>query len=219
MDTYLDEIEREQLSLAGLIQTSEGFINRSADKQFMTDFFAVGSQLDKVLNKTVNPLTLHKLQYDCEAFTEATVEKLLGKVNTSSEVNVITPVYTPLPIPELFTKVEMVHSFQLPDNIIDSVVANNDNMWIRLEKSVSLYNPKGTSRSTFTPPTNCRRMLRKSADELLFWNGQFAMKRVNKNIKKGSKFRFKTDWLVVLCKMGICLCIIKRKRYSVKYPS
>ncbi|XP_076103695.1 E3 ubiquitin-protein ligase TRIM45-like [Mytilus galloprovincialis] len=190
MDTYLDEIEREQLSLAGVVKTSEDFITRSPDQQFMEDFFAVGSQLDKVLKKAVNPLTLHKLQYDCEAFTEATVEKLLGKVNTSSEVNVIKPVYTPLPIPELFTKVEMVHSFQLQQNIKDIVAASNDNMWILFEDSVRLYNRDGTVRSTYKPPAEGSRMLRKSADELWFWTGHSAQKRVDKKYEEGFKVPF-----------------------------
>ncbi|CAC5399142.1 TRIM56 [Mytilus coruscus] len=220
MDTYLNEIEREQLSLAGLIKTSEDFITRSPDKQFMEDFFTVGSQLDKVLNKTVkNPLTLHKLKYDCEEFTEATVEKLLGKVNTYSEVNVVTPIYTPLPIPELFTKVENVHSFQLPQNITDIVAANSDNMWILLGDSVSLYNRDGIVRSTCASPTKSRRMLRKSSDELWFWTGQSAVKKVNTKYQEGFKVPFQTDWLVVSFKMGIYLCIIKRKKYYVKYPN
>ncbi|CAC5355117.1 EBP [Mytilus coruscus] len=64
IDTYLNEIETEQLSLAGLIKTTGDFINSSSDKQFMNGFFTIGSHLDKVLTKTGRSLTsLNYLKY------------------------------------------------------------------------------------------------------------------------------------------------------------
>lgn len=176
--------------MAGLIKTSEDFVTRSPDKLFMDDFFTVGSHLNKILNKTVNPLTLHELKYECKEFTEATVEKLLGKVNTCSKENVITPVYTQLPIPKLFPKAEKVHSFQLKNKIKDIVAANNDNAWIFDGKSVSLCNHDGIMRSTYAPPIESKRMLRKSADELWFWTGQSAVRRLNTKYEEGFKVSF-----------------------------
>ncbi|XP_063427811.1 E3 ubiquitin-protein ligase TRIM45-like [Mytilus trossulus] len=108
IDTYSNEIEIEQLSLAGLIKTTEDFIARSTDKELMFDAFIIGGRLDKVLNKTLNPLSLHVQKFECKEFTAATVENLFGKIN-ASKVNVVTPLYTQLPIPELFPKVEKVH--------------------------------------------------------------------------------------------------------------
>ncbi|XP_076099449.1 E3 ubiquitin-protein ligase TRIM45-like [Mytilus galloprovincialis] len=190
IDTYSNEIETEQLSLAGLIKTTEDFIASSTDKELMVDAFIIGGRLDKVLNKTLNPLSLHVQKYECKEFTEATVANLLGKINTS-KVNVITPLYTQLPIPELFPKVEKVHSFQLPDCIIkDIVAANNDNVWIFNGNLASLVSRDGILRSAYAPPKGSRRMLRKSADEIWFWTGQSAVKKVNSQFQEGYKVSF-----------------------------
>ncbi|VDI01733.1 Hypothetical predicted protein [Mytilus galloprovincialis] len=77
------------------------------------------------------------------------------------------------------------------DDIIDIVTANNDNTWIFTDNLVSLYNRNGVVRSMFTPPVNSKRMLRKSADELWFWNGQSASKRVSTQFQDGYKVPFK----------------------------
>ncbi|VDI03142.1 Hypothetical predicted protein [Mytilus galloprovincialis] len=212
IDTYLNEIETEQLSLAGLIKTSEDFITKSPDKLFIDDFFTVGSHLNQVLNKTLDPLTLHKLNYECKEFTEATVEKLLGKVNTSSKEDVLTPVYTQLPIPKLFPQTEKVHSFQLKSQIKDVVAANNDNVWIFDGKSASLYNHDGTKRSTYAPPIESKRMLRKSADELWFWTEKSAVRRLNMKYQEGFKVSFQNGSVGCFIQNGNLLVYNKEER-------
>ncbi|XP_063444578.1 E3 ubiquitin-protein ligase TRIM33-like [Mytilus trossulus] len=213
IDTYLNEIETEQLSLAGLIKTSEDFVTRSSDKVFMDDFFTVGSHLDKVLNKTLDPLTLHELNYECKEFTEATVENLLGKVNTSSKEDVLTPAYyTQLPIPKLFPQTEKVHSFQLKNQIKDVVAANNDNAWIFDGKSACLYNHDGTKRSTYAPPNESKRMLRKSADELWFWTGKSAVRRLNMKYQEGFKVSFQNGAVGCFVQNGNLLVYNKEEK-------
>ncbi|CAG2220955.1 TRIM56 [Mytilus edulis] len=196
INTYLNEIETEQLSLTGLIRTTEDFINSSSDKQFMDDFFTIGSHLDKVLNKTGRSLAfLNNMKYESGEFNEAIIKQLFGELNVCARENVITPVYQKLPMPEIFPKVKEEHTFTFSDNIIDIVAANNDNTWIFTNNLVSLYNRNGVVSSTFTPPVNSKRMLRKSADELWFWTGQSAVKRVNTQFQDGYKVPFE-DGLV-----------------------
>ncbi|VDI01732.1 Hypothetical predicted protein [Mytilus galloprovincialis] len=191
IDTYLNEIETEQLSLAGLIKTTEDYINSSADKQFMDDFFTIGSHLDKVLTNTRRSLaSLNNLKFKSGEFNEAIIEQLFGELDNSTRENVITPLYQKLPMPAIFPIAKVEDKFTLSDDIIDIVAANEDNMWIFTNNLVSLYNRSGVVSSTFTPPVNSKRMLRKSADELWFWTGQSAVKRVNTQFQDGYKVPF-----------------------------
>ncbi|VDI56080.1 tripartite motif-containing protein 56 [Mytilus galloprovincialis] len=212
IDTYLNEIETEQLSLAGLTKTTEDFTDRSPDKVLTVDSFVIGGQLDKVLNKTLNPLSLHVFKYECEEFVEATVENLVGKVKASN-INVITPLYTQLPVPELLPKVEKVHSFQFPESIRDIVAGNNDNTWIfNAANSVCLCNQDGTVRSTYAPPKESRRMLRKSADELWFWTGQSAVRNVNSQFQEGYKVSFQNGSVGCFTQNGNLLVYNKEEK-------
>ncbi|CAG2220956.1 unnamed protein product [Mytilus edulis] len=191
IDTYLNEIETEQLSLAGLIRTTEDFINRSSDQQFMDDFFTIGSHLDKVLTNTGKTLaSLNNLKFKSGEFNEAIIEQLFGELDNSTRENVITPLYQKLPMPAIFPKAQVEHTFTLSDYIIDIVPADNDSTWIFTKNLVSLYNRHGLVGSTFTPPVESKRMLRKSADELWFWTGQSAVKRVNTQFQEGYKVQF-----------------------------
>ncbi|CAG2219742.1 unnamed protein product [Mytilus edulis] len=211
IDTYLNEIETEQLSLAGLVKTTEDFITRSSEKQFMEDFYIIGRHLDKVLNKTVNPLNLHELKYKSGEFKKATIEQLFGQINVCAKDNVVTPLYPELPMPE-FLPVKERHSFKFPHKIIDIATANNDNMWIFTENLVSLCNHNGVVQSTYAPIAESKRMLRKSADELWFWTGQSAVKKVKTNHLEGYKVPFKNGLVGCFIRNGNLLVYNKDEK-------
>ncbi|XP_071121770.1 tripartite motif-containing protein 42-like [Mytilus edulis] len=213
IDTYLSEIETEQLSLAGLIRTTEDFINRSSDKQFMDDFFTIGSHLDKVLTNTGRSLaSLNNLKFKSGEFNEAIIEQLFGELDNSTRENVITPLYQKLPMPAIFPKAQVEHTFTLSDNIIDIVAAKNDNTWIFTKNLVSLYNRSGVVSSTFTPPVNSKRMLRKSADELWFWTGQSAAKKVHTQFQDGYKVPFEGGLVGCFIQSGYLLVYNKNEK-------
>ncbi|XP_063433295.1 uncharacterized protein LOC134715179 [Mytilus trossulus] len=216
IDTYLNEIETEQLSLAGLIRTTEDFINRSADQQFMDDFFTIGIHLDKVLTNTGKTLSsLNNLKFKSGEFNEAIIEQLFGELDNSTRENVITPLYQKLPMPAIFpkhAKPKVEHTFTLSDNIIDIVAAKNDNTWIFTKNLVSLYNRSGVVSSTFTPPVNSKRMLRKSAEELWFWTGQSAAKKVYTQFQDGYKVPFEGGLVGCFIQSGNLLVYNKNEK-------
>ncbi|XP_052065195.1 tripartite motif-containing protein 42-like [Mytilus californianus] len=190
INTYLNEIETEQLSLAGLIKTTEGFINSSSDEQFTDGLLTIACHLDKVLNKTGRSFSLNYLKYESGEFNTSTIEQLFGQLNVCAIGNVITPLYQKLPMPAIFPEANKEHTFTLSNKIIDIVAANKYNTWIFTENLVSLYNRNGVVSSTFTPPVESKRMLKKSADELWFWTGQSAAKKVNTQFRDGYKVPF-----------------------------
>ncbi|XP_052084511.1 tripartite motif-containing protein 45-like [Mytilus californianus] len=190
---YLTEIETEQLSLAGLIKTTDDIVNKSPDKKFWREFPAIGKHLDNVLKKPENALKpFHNIRYEWGECNEAKIEELFGKVTSNSIENFIKPVYPSLPIPAISSKTNnlKVFSFELPKNVNGMLPAVNDRIWILTKSVLSTYMYGGKLCSSITLPANINQVFKNSRNELLFWTEQCAMKKSSTNNEECFKVPF-----------------------------
>ena len=196
MELFLDELETEQLSISGLINTTENLMTRYSDKQILNECVKIGKQLDKTLKETETGKTLpplHKLQYEYGELTENKVVEILGKVTTIAEQESLKASFHSLFVPALVQphKVDLVSSFNKTGygEVKGLVSSENDNVWIYTEQSPNLHRVDGTVKSSYVPPKGSQKVLRKSKDEIWFWIGKCAKKGNIKN-KDGYKVSF-----------------------------
>ncbi|XP_076109473.1 uncharacterized protein LOC143078466 [Mytilus galloprovincialis] len=192
LSIYLTEIETEQLSLAGLVKTTDDFVNKSPDKKFWREFPDIGKHLDSVLKKPDNALqSLHNIRYEWGEYNEAMIEEMFGKVTSDSTENVIKPVYPSFSISEILYKANKLSSFKLfKKDVIDMLPAEGDTVLILTEKLLSKYNYEGKVCLRYSPPAKTDRVLKNSRNELLFWGEQCAMKQRGSTYEKCFKISF-----------------------------
>lgn len=192
LSIYLTEIETEQLSLSGLVKTTDDFVNKSPDKKFWREFPDIGKHLDSVLKKPDNALqSLHNIRYEWGEYNEATIEEMFGKVTSDSTENVIKPLYPSFPISEILYKANKLSSFKLfKKDVIDMLPAEGGTVLILTEKLLSKYNYEGKVCSSYSLPAKIDRVLKNSRNELLFWGEQCAMKQRGSTYEKCFKISF-----------------------------
>ncbi|XP_063434514.1 uncharacterized protein LOC134715875 [Mytilus trossulus] len=192
LSIYLTETETEQLSLAGLVKTTDDFVNKSPDKKFWREFPDIGKHLDKVLKKPEKVLrSLHNIRYERGEYNEAKIEELFGKVTSKTLGTVIKPVYPSIALPEILSKANKLSCFKLLNkDVTDMLPAKDGTVLILTETLLYKYNYEGKVCLSYSPPANIDRVLKNTRNELLFWGKQCAMKQRGTTYKECYKVSF-----------------------------
>ena len=195
METYIDELETEKMSMASLNRTAEVIVKHCTNVQILDEFPKIGEQLNKSLqtaDRTMPPFNI--CRYKSGECSEENITNLFGEIICEERSETIKPLFRSLPIPELRRVGEpcKVKTFNKGREINGIIPSYNDNVWILCGNEISLHNINETVKTSYTAPEyqSNLKALRRSGDDIWFWTGQNAVQGNSNGEKIGFEVPF-----------------------------
>ena len=172
LDTYIDQVTTDKLSLVSKLKTSDDIIQNCSDK----DILRMSANLKRKLSESIDDggksIDLCNIEYKSPTLSAKEIITFVGNVNkTNTKVN---PFIRALPIPnlQLVEEFRSVTSFNVS---ADSLVSTADeSVWIlqKSSRSCSLYTKDGNRQKYYDniKLSQNARLLKKPDDAVLLWS-------------------------------------------------
>jgi hypothetical protein len=195
METYIDELETEKMSMASLNRTAEVIVKHCTNVQILDEFPKIGEQLNKSLQtaeKTMPPLKI--CRYKSGEFSEENITDLFGEIICEEGSETIKPLFRSLPVPESRRVGEpcQIKTFKKNDTINGIIPSYNDNSWILCGNEIYLHNINETVKTSYTVPEyqSNSKALERPGDDIWFWTRQNAVQGNSVDEKVGFEVPF-----------------------------
>jgi hypothetical protein len=196
METYIDELETEKMSMASLNRTAEVIVKHCTNVQILDEFPKIGEQLNKSLQTADNKAmpSFNICRYKSDECSEENIAHLFGEIICEQGSETIKPLFRSLPIDELRHVGEpcKIKTFTKERNINGIIPSYNDNAWILCGDEISLQNINETVKTSYTAPEyeSNLKALKRSGDDIWFWTGQNAVQGNSDDEKVGFEVQF-----------------------------
>jgi hypothetical protein len=172
LDTYIDQVTTDKLSLVSKLKTSDDIIQNCSDK----DILRMSANLKRKLSESIDDggksIDLCSIEYKSPTLSAKEIITFVGNVNkTNTKVN---PFIRALPIPNL-QLVEEFRSITSFNVSADSLVSTADeSVWIlqKSSRACSLYTKDGNRQKYYDniKLSQNSRLLKKPDDAVLLWS-------------------------------------------------
>ena len=195
METYIEELETEKMSMASLNRTAEVIVKHCTNVQILDEFPKIGEQLNKSLQAPDRTMpTFNICRYKSGEFSEENITNLFGEIICEEGSETIKPLFRSLPVPELRRVGEpcQIKTFKKKEKIKGIIPSYNDNTWILRGNKIYLHNINGTVKTSYTVPEykSNLKALKRSGDDIWFWTGQNAVQGNSDDEKVGFEVPF-----------------------------
>jgi hypothetical protein len=173
LDTYIDQVTTDKLSLVSRLRTSDDIVHNCSDK----DILRISANLKRMFSHSINDdgksIDLCYIKYESPTLSSKQIQMFVGNVNKTKKEE-LKPFIRPLPIPNL----QLVEEFRLVSSFnvsADSLVSTaNESVWIlqTSSKSCCLYTKDGNRQKYYDniKLSQNARLLKKPDDTVLLWS-------------------------------------------------
>jgi hypothetical protein len=173
LDTYIDQVTTDKLSLVSKLRTSDDIVQNCSDK----DILRMSADLKRNLSESIDDhgesIDLYDIEYKSPTLSAKEIKTFVGNVK-KTEKEEVKPFFRALPMPnlQLVKEFKSVSSFNVS---ADSLVSTaNESAWILQTSSESccLYTKDGNRQKYYDDIelSQNARLLKKPDDTVLLWS-------------------------------------------------
>ena len=173
LDTYIDQVTTDKLSLVSKLKTSDDIIHNCSDKDILRMSANLKRNLSESIDDAGKSIDLGKIEYESPTLSAKKIKTFVGNVNKT--ITKLKPFIRALPIPNL----QLVKEFRLVTSFnvsADSLVSTADeSVWILQTSYRScclLYTKDGNRQKYYDNMkfSQNARLLKKPDDAVLLWS-------------------------------------------------
>jgi hypothetical protein len=173
LDTYIDQVTTDKLSLVSKLKTSDDIIHNCSDKDILRMSANLKRNLSESIDDAGKSIDLGKIEYESPTLSAKEIKTFVGNVNKT--ITKLKPFIRALPIPNL----QLVKEFRLVTSFnvsADSLVSTADeSVWILQTSYRScclLYTKDGNRQKYYDNMkfSQNARLLKKPDDAVLLWS-------------------------------------------------
>ena len=215
LDTYIDQLTTDKLSLVSKLKTSDDIIQNCSNKDILRMSANLKRKLSESIDDAGKSIDLGNIVYESPTLSAKEIKTFVGNVNKTNTT--LKPFIRALPIPNL----QLVKEFRSVTSLnvnADSLVSTTDeSVWILQKYSGScwLYTKDGNRQKYYDniELSQNARLLKKPNDTVLLWSDTSA-RIVNDTMEDDEANLFKVPF-----SNGIACCLMLNRNllvYNVK---
>jgi hypothetical protein len=172
LDTYIDQVTTDKLSLVSRLRTSDDIVQNCSDK----DILRMSANLKRMFSRSINDdgksIDLCYIKYESPTLSAKQIQTFVGNVN-KTKIEEVKPFFRALPIPnlQLVKEFRSVSAFNISaDNLVSTA---DESVWILQKSSGSccLCTKDGNRQKYYNINLSQNaRLLRKPDDTVLLWS-------------------------------------------------
>ena len=173
LDTYIDQVTTDKLSLVSKLRTSDDIVQNCSDKDILRMSADLKRNLSESIDDDGKSIDLYNIEYESPTLSAKEIKTVVGNVN-KTEKEEVKPFFRALPMPnlQLVNEFRSVSSFNVN---ADSLVSTaNESVWIlqTSSKSCCLYTKDGNRQKYYDniKISQNARLLKKPDDTVLLWS-------------------------------------------------
>ena len=172
LDTYIDQVTTDKLSLVSRIRTSDDIVQNCFDKDILRMSENLKRKFIENIDDNGKSIDLYNIEYESPTLSAKEIQTFVGNVKKTGKERV-TPFFRALPMPnlQLVKEFRSVSSFNVS---ADSLVSTaNESVWILQISSASccLYTKDGNRQKYYNIKLSQNaRLLKKPDDAVLLWS-------------------------------------------------
>ena len=173
LDTYIDQVTTDKLSLVSKLKTSDDIVQNCSDKDILRMSADLKRKLSESIDDDGKSIYLYNIEYESTTLSSKEIKTFVGNVN-KTEKKEVKSFFRALPMPnlQLVKEFRWVSSFDVSAYSLLSTA--NESVWIlqTSRESCCLYTKDGNRQKYYDNIELSRnaRLLKKPDDTVLLWS-------------------------------------------------